>query len=133
MRKSLTLAEVLVAILFLVVVLSGLLMLFVNCMLLNEANRNLTVAVSHAHYIMEEIRGEDFSLVETKINNGDWDLDAAELSVAPYHLTALDNETIDTGVEATGNLLEVETRVDWQDRRQRARTISLKTYLTDYQ
>ncbi len=132
MRKALTIPEVLVATIFLTVVLSGILMLFINCMFLNEANRNSTVAITHAQYIMEEIRSVPFTSIQTMADNGDWDLDATELEASPYGLSVLDVEAIDTTVTAVGDLLEATVAVSWQDRRGRTRSDQLTTRMADY-
>ena len=58
MKKGLTLAEVLLGMVILTFVLIAILALFANCIILNESNRNLTIALSHAQFVMEEIRGE---------------------------------------------------------------------------
>jgi len=129
----LTIPEVLIAAIFLAVVLSGILMLFINCMLLNEANRNSTVAITHAQYIMEEIRSTPFASIKTMADNDTWDLDTAELTASPYSLATLSNEAIDTTVTTAGNLLGVTVGVSWQDRRGRNRSEQLITQIADYQ
>jgi len=133
MKKALTIPEVLIAAMVLVVVLSGILMLFISCMLLNEANRNSTVAITHAQYIMEEIRSTPFSSIQAMAGSGTWDLDATELAASPYNLTTLDAEEIDTTVTSVGNLLGVVVDVSWEDRRGRDRSEQLATRIADYQ
>ncbi len=133
MRKALTIPEVLIATIFLAVVLSGILMLFINCMLLNEANRNSTTAIIHAQYILEEIRSTAFGSIQTEADNGTWDLDATELEASPYNLTTLNSEVIDTTVTAVGSLLEVAVDISWQDRRGRNRSDQLTTRIANYQ
>lgn len=130
-NSGFTLAELLLASGILAFTLTGLLTLFINCSLLNEANRNLAIAVSHASYIMEEIRGVGFTGLEARINNGDWDLNAQGIQTI-YNLTPLDNETIDASPTQSGNPLGVSVRVDWFDRGQRSRNIVLNTLITDY-
>lgn len=128
-----TLSELMIATLILAFVLIGILSLFINCMLLNESNRNLTIAASHAQYILEEIRSTNFDQIETKINNSDWDLNETEIKTAPYNLTALDSEAIDTNVIQTGDPLGISVTVNWSDRGQRQRSTELQTFITDYQ
>ncbi len=132
MKKSMTIAEVLLAAIFLAVVLSGILMLFVNCMLLNEANRNSTVAITHAQYVMEEIRSTSFTSIQAIANNGTWDLNAIELAASPYNLAVLNVEIIDTTVTSVGNLLDVAIDISWEDRRGRVRSDQLRTQIADY-
>ncbi len=131
--RGLTLTELVLAAAILAFVLCGLILLFVNCSFLNEANRNLTTAATHAQYIMEEIRNTSFAQVKSKIDNGDWDLDTLAIESEPYNLTALNNEFIDAQVTQSGNPLGVSVTVTWNDRRQRARSVSLRTLLTDFQ
>ncbi len=133
--RGFTLSELLLAAAILAFVLAALLALFANCLILNEANRNLTVATTHAQYIMEEIRdtaNADFTQVESKINNHDWDLDASEIESAPYNLAALNNESINTDVTQSGNPLGISVIVGWNDRGQKPRSIELDTLLTNY-
>ncbi len=137
-NRGFTLSELLLAAAILAFVLAGLLALFANCLILNEANRNLTVATSHAQYIMEEIRDSgdaDFTQLESKINNHDWDLNASQIQSAPYNLTALSNESIDTNVtrkDNNPNLLIVSLIVHWNDRGQRQRSVELDTLIVNY-
>jgi hypothetical protein len=131
--KAVTLTELLLAAAILAFVICGLILLFVNCSFLNEANRNLTVAMSHAQYIMEEIRNTTFGQIEQNIDNDNWDLDEDAISSAPYSLSALNNEFVDTGVTQSGDPLGVSVSVSWNDRRQRPRSVVLNTLLTDFQ
>jgi len=133
MKKTLTLAEVLIATVFLTVVFSGILMLVINCMLLNEANRNSTVAITHAQYIMEEVRDTSFDFVPGAINSGVWDLDVTKLATEPYNLAILNSELIDTSVATVGSLLEIIVDISWQDRKGRDRSEQLTTWIADYQ
>ena len=124
--KGLTLAELLLAAAILAFVLCGILILFVNCSFLNESNRNLTLALSHVQYIMEEIKDTYFSEIKTKIDNGDWDW--ATEDIAAEGLTALKNESIDTSYGSDENPLEVIVDVQWEGRRQRQ--AELRTLIT---
>jgi len=133
MKKALTIPEILIATMLLAVVLGGILMLFISCMLLNEANRNSTIAITHAQYILEEVRGTEFDYIADDISQGVWDLDATALEADPYNLSALTNETVDTSVATVGNLLEVTVDVAWKDRRGRDRSEQLVTRIADYQ
>lgn len=54
--KALTLAELLLAAAILAFVLSSLLLVFINCIILNESSRNLTLAYSALQARMEEIK-----------------------------------------------------------------------------
>ena len=135
-RAGFTLSELLLAAAILVFVLAGLLVLFLNCVILNEANRNLTIATAHAQYIMEQIKDTadtGFANLENNINTGSWDLDASEIESAPYNFTALDNEGIDTSVTQSGNPLGISVAVQWIERGQRSRSTELVTLIANYQ
>lgn len=127
MKKGFTLSELLLAAAILAFVLCALLYSFISCMLLNEANRNLTGAVIHAEYVMEEMRNVDFSLVSTNIAAGYWDWN--NQTIAAKGLTALRNETIDTQASGT-DPLDVTVTVSWQDRNARNRSMSLETLIS---
>jgi prepilin-type N-terminal cleavage/methylation domain-containing protein len=134
-KKGFTLAELMLAAFIIAFVLSGLLLLFTNCMLLNSASRNLSVATSHAEYVMESIRATSFTGLETRIVNGGstgWDLTTTALAQAPYSFSTLPDENITTGVFQSGNPLGVLVTVNWNDRGPKARSTELTTYITDY-
>lgn len=123
-QKGLTLPELLMAALILAYALCGLVALFVNCSNLNEANRNTNIAVSHAQYIMSEIRDTPFASMKTLIDNGNWDWNTT--SIINNGLTPLRNEAIDA--QATGTRpLQVTVVVSWQDRIGRNRTLPIAT------
>ncbi|MFH1678503.1 MAG: hypothetical protein ABH914_02660 [Candidatus Omnitrophota bacterium] len=132
--KGLTLTELLLAAGILVFVLCGLMVLFINCIFLNDANRNLTLATSHAQYILEEIRDSAFTGLEAAIDTGgNWDWSGANIEA--HDLALLPNESIDTSVFPSGSplgVLGVSVTVVWQDRGVRPRSIELQTLIADY-
>jgi len=122
MKKSLALAELLLATAIAAVVLSILLFLFVSCINLNGSNRNLTIALTHAQYVMEEIKNTNFS----NITSASW----ANTEVASRGLTPLDNEAIIITVSGT-NTLDTEVRVNWNDKTGRVRNVALRTLIVE--
>lgn len=126
--KAFTLIEVLLASALLVFTLPVILMLFANCIFLNASNRALTIATSHAQGVMEEIKDTKFSAIETNINNGSWNWNISN-NIEGRVLTVLPGETIDTYFIGSGSsvLLNVRTTVEWKERGQRSRSISLET------
>ena len=126
--------EVLIAAAFLIIVFSGIATLFASCMFSNEANRNSTVAITHAQYVMEEIRSTTFTSIENEIDvNFRWDLDTDDLKAVPYNLTTLNNEEVDVSVTTVGNILEVTVDMSWKNRRGEDRDEQLVTRIADYQ
>lgn len=128
-NKGLTLTELLLAAAILVFVLSGILALFMNCIILNESNRNLTHATSHAQYVMEGIKHTSFADIAGDIASGLWNWNAA--AVAANGLTALDSENIVTTASGA-NPLQVTVTVTWNDRGVRQRNLQLQTLITNY-
>jgi len=128
--KGLTLAELLLTAAIMAFVLCGLLILFVNCSFLNDANRNLVVAMTHIQYILEDIRNTDFTGLESTITTGSWDWNEGD--IVSNNLISLPNEYIDTNVFQSGNPLGVSVMVTWQDRRGRDRSREIQTLITDY-
>jgi competence protein ComGC len=133
MRRAFTLSELLLAAVIAASVFSAMLLLFMNRLILNEANRNLTQGTSHAQYVMEEIKDYmvDRQLTSSVITYIDtnWDL-ADPAAVSAQGLRPLESESI--AVQATGtDLLDVEVSVNWQDKRGRAYTVSLETLIAE--
>jgi len=124
MKKGLTLAEVLLGMVILVFAFVAVLALFANCIILNESNRNLTIAVSHAQFVMEEIKDTPYSI----ISSGDWDWDTAQIGTEG--LNALTNESITTTIIETTRL-DVVVKAEWDDRGGRTRDIKLQTLITE--
>lgn len=130
MRKGFTLTELLLGAVVLAFGLTGLLALFMNCIFLNESSRNLAVAISHAEYIMEEVKNTDFNSIKTKSDNGDWDWNSAMIVSQGLTATALESEYIDTNTTGT-DLLDVRVTVAWKDRSSRDRNTALETLITE--
>ena len=127
--KGVTLIELLFATVILVVALCGLLEFYVNCLFLNDSTRNLTLAVSHAQYVMEEISDSDFASLESAVVNGSWDWNEAEIS--SKNLMSLSDETIDTAIFQSGDPLGIAVLVSWKDRNGRSQQKVLQTLVTD--
>lgn len=127
-KKGFTLSELLLAALILVVALSAILIEFLACSVLNDSSRNLTLATTHAGYIMEDIKNTSFANIANNINNGDWDWDSSDIT--GEGLTALRNESIDSSVSGT-TLLTVTVTVSWKDRNNRDRNVALATLIAE--
>jgi type II secretory pathway pseudopilin PulG len=131
-KKGFTLSELLLAATILSFAFGTLIVSFVACFLLNETNRNLSIAVTHAQYVMEEIRDTastvaGFGNLTTQINSGNWDWNST--TVSSRGLSTLSNETIDSNVTGT-DLLDVTVTVNWQNRGRNRNTV-LETLITE--
>ena len=126
-KKALSLIELLLATIILILACGVSFVLFANCLILNEFNRERTIAASHAQYVLEEIKDAEFTNVA---NNGTtlWDLDSAE--IVSNGLEALRNEAIDTEVSGT-DLLNINVTVGWEDRKGRAMSMNLETLIAE--
>lgn len=134
-NRGLTLSELLLTAAILAFVLTGILLIFINGIFLNEANHNLTIAASHAQYVMEELKAE------TSLQNIKDKIDAVTFT----QFQSLPNEAIsvcccdfpcDACLDSCpddSDPLGVSVRVDWRDRGARDRYTELKTQITDYQ
>ena len=129
-KKSLTLAELLMAAVILALACLILFLLFANCIILNERSRSLTTAVSHAQYVMEDIKNNVSSNLHSQISNGRWNWDCA--NIEEQGLDVLDQETIETQstVVASG-FLDIVVGVAWQDRALRQQNMTLETLIIE--
>lgn len=132
--KGLTLSELMVATMISLFAFTVLLALFINCIFLNEANRNLTTALTHAQYILEDIKSQaTFSQTKDRLNSGYWNLTSSQLNSTPYNFPVLPNESVATNVINATDPLVFSIRVNWKDRGLRARSTELRTLITDTQ
>jgi len=122
--RGFTISELLIASGILAFVLTGLLLVFVNCILLNEANRNLTIAMTHAQTAMEELK-DTAETAFSSIVSGTWD----NAAIVGRGLIPLSNETIDFTVSGTSTK-NVLITVNWRDRGRRDRSTTLQTLIT---
>lgn len=122
MKKSLTLIELLLAAAILAFVLAGILALFIGCMFLNETNRNLTTASSHAQFAMEEVKSTSFK----SISSANWN----SALITAKGLTPLNNETIIISASGTDPIY-VAVTVNWIERNSRNRSVVLETLISE--
>lgn len=113
--RAFTLTELLLAAAILAFALSSLLILFIDCFLLNENNRSRSLAIGHAQYVMEDIKNTPFFNVSTRISAGYWDWDSS--TIESRGLRPLRNESINTTASGT-DPLGVEVVVKWQSKGQ---------------
>lgn len=106
-----TLSELMIAASILLIAILGLLTLYVNSLILNEANNNLIKAVNDAQYVLEQMKALPFSSIA---------------SYTPPALTNLKAETITLTRSVGAKSAEVTVNVSWTER-QRARSFELYT------
>jgi prepilin-type N-terminal cleavage/methylation domain-containing protein len=124
-RGGFTLAELLLSVMILAVAMTQVMIIFMNCASSNENSRNLSVAMGHAEFVLEDIRSTPFSDIAINIANGQWTYASAS-AVTAAGLSALKNETITTASSGT-NPLNVTVTVNWEDHGGRTRSKILQT------
>ena len=142
--KGFTLSELLLVVGIMALVFSAIILMLISCFLLNEANRNLTIATTHAQHVMEEIKDSastvaGFDGLTTQIAAGAWDFTTqfaagvwnwTSATINTQDLTALPSEAITTTASGTADKVAVNVMVSWQDRR-RSRNMSLETLIAE--
>lgn len=111
--RGFTLIELMVSTGILLIAISGLIVTFISCILMNESNNNMVTAVNDAQYVLEQIKELTYD-----------DMD----DYAPPTFTNLHNENIPepTVVEIASGIKEVTVSVSWTER-QRNRAFALST------
>lgn len=135
--KGFTLLELIIASGIFAFVISGILILFINSSILDNANRNKSIAVSHAETTMEYIRSmhsqDHFDTILNSLcslgNSTTWDL------TSTLNLSGLSNETVTvtTSSDCTNSnltLLDYTVNVAWLDRGQRSRSLVIETAIS---
>ena len=130
-NKGVTLTELMSTTLITSMTIFSLIGVFVNMNILNEYNREHTLAVVHAQHMMEEIKYSHFTGLETAINSGMFNLNSTQLSTAPYNFTPLPSESINTNIISAGNPLRIQVQVAWLARGQNAKTYTLEILKTN--
>ena len=125
--KGLTLIELLISAGILAFAICGLIFQVNNGILLNKINRDFTVALSHAQYVLEGMKNTPRLQLQTDIINGVWNwntiLDFNSNGLTRIRHTAGDENIVTNFV--AGNPLGVIVRVSWND--PRPRQIQLRT------
>jgi prepilin-type N-terminal cleavage/methylation domain-containing protein len=121
-RKGFTLVELLMTAAILAYVLCGILALFVNCMFLNEGNRNSSIAIGHAQFALEEKKNTAFASITSETWN--------TAAISAKGLAPLIGESI--GIVVSGvEPKDVNVTVTWRDRNLRNRSVNLRTLITE--
>lgn len=110
-RKGFTFVEVLVTVGLLGGSVGALLTFFVQTIELNNVSRDMSLAVSHVQYVLEEIRSSS-GVIVSQIDNGVWNYDT-DTEFSDRELTRLNNETIQVQYAGAG-ALTITVTLAWQ-------------------
>ncbi|MFC1674366.1 prepilin-type N-terminal cleavage/methylation domain-containing protein [Candidatus Omnitrophota bacterium] len=109
--KAFTLIEILITMVILLIVITGLLLTFFNCIILNEGNSNTVIAVNDAQFVLEEVKGLAYTHIPV---------------YSPPDFSNLNNEDVDYDYDVGVSVTEVTVTISWNDRL-RQRSIELAT------
>lgn len=136
-NKGFTLVELLIATAIFAFAISGILIMFITCASLDQANRNKSIAVIHAEFVMEDMmeymRNNEVDSLQKGIEDADkkwWDWNTATIN--GKGLTALNDESIDTAAPSSADPLDITVTVSWKDRATQTnkRSLILKTLIS---
>jgi prepilin-type N-terminal cleavage/methylation domain-containing protein len=141
-KKGFTLIELLIATAIFVFAASGIVYMFINCAFLDQANRNKSIATTHAEFVMEDImeymRTNNVSSLQTQIEtpNLAWNWNTNTMGsksgcASPYaYPCVLNSESITTTCVHGSDPLDVTVTVSWKDRAQaNTRSLQLETLI----
>ncbi len=130
MKKLITrgfaLYELMLSAVILAFTLSALLVFYTRCLFMDESNRNLTTAISHSQYAMEEFRNKSFASISSEA----WD----SAAISAKGMPPLNNETINITVNkpAIGSEpLTIIVIINWRDRGALNRNIMLESLISE--
>jgi prepilin-type N-terminal cleavage/methylation domain-containing protein len=120
-NKGFTLTEVMVGVFILLVAILAALSGFLGSMVLNKSSNSLATAVNDAQYVLEQVKGLDYTACIQNLPNSCYTLPT---------FTNLPSETVafDPAPTAIGfDITQITIKVSWQDKGQ-TRSFSLATY-----
>jgi len=111
--NAFSLVELMVSIIILMVVISGCLLTYIYCVLLNDTSHNLVVAVNDAQYVLEQIKSLAYGDIATYTDPA---------------FSNLPSEVVTLNRVMGASMSTITVNVSWQERT-RSRTFSLTTYV----
>lgn len=135
-NKGLSLVEIMVGLMILVIAIVSILTVMLKSMILNEGNRNLSRAINHAQYVLEEMRdfakNNHLNNLNTDIAGNIWDTPNFDMVVAGWNV--LGNEGVDSQAvweDAAQDLLNVNVTISWDDSNRPGRGTILSTQIAN--
>lgn len=123
--KGFTLIELVLALLIVAFAVTALLSLFISSIFLNMANSNLSVAMSHAQYALENKKKVNF--LSLPVGTETWNSD----TIRSKGLVPLNSETVVIVVTNSGSYeKDISLTVNWKDRGIINRSIAFQTLRT---
>ncbi len=121
-NKGFTLVELMFAVSILLVSILALLSGFFGALFLNNSSNNLTTAVNDAQYVLEQIKGLNYTnCIQNNFTGGCYtlpvftNLPGEEVSLSPAPVIG-------------SNISKITVKISWQDK-QKTRSFSLATYI----
>ena len=136
-KKGFTLVELLMAAAILAFAMSGILLMFINCAFLNQANRNNSIATIHAETAMEYIKSQTFSTIQNHLCTSGvspvpvtWSLDPATLNLSGLTSESINATTTQTCCSRSPlDWLDITVRVEWEAQN-KTRSLELRTSIS---
>lgn len=122
-NSGFTLIELMFSVLVLLVAILALLSGFLGSLFLNNASSNLTIAVNDAQYVLEQIKGLNYTTcIQNNFAGGCYALPV---------FTNLPGETVDLSPAPTigASVSKITVKISWLDK-QKTRSFSLATYIS---
>lgn len=135
-NKGFSLVEVMVGLMILAIAIVSILTVMLKSMILNEGNRNLSRAVNHAQFVLEEMRdfakNNNLNNLNATVAGNIWDTPNFDMGLAGWNV--LDNEGVNSQAgweDAAQDLLNVTVTISWDDSNRPNRSTNLITFIAN--
>ena len=130
-KSGTTLIEILFATLVFTLALSGLMSSVFAIVTLVDAAKDSSIATSNLSNMMEKIRVTPFANIVTNFPDAQIDGPAGNpYSAVVGRYTLIDEHIVANYADPTVNPLEINIRVNWQDKQGRLRNMAISTFKT---